>query len=494
MNTQQNQPKILNYKNLSLDKYEYLLPHKTQNGYYQSVCNYRLSKNQVLPFYFETPKLKTTSGIVRIDNKFYMDLELPQSGDGGLFYQFLLKNDENNISICHENAKEWFNQVMPLNIVENYYKTPILLKSNGQLPIIRIRLPSYKGNILTEIFNIRKEKLNNISCIQEGDYIVGIIEFVGLTFMSQNFTPCYELQKIKIFKDNDTRVISSGYLFSDMNDQIDLDNNDMEMDNMLEQPIENILNFDDDIKDIIRTVSDERQNVIPNIKMQNNKISNVKLPEVKTQTPEIKTIEITPKKKSLYDVIKETTFKDFLFDDLLFMNNNKLITNKNKPEVPILNQQIPIKQVTIQQSNIQQAPIQQAPIQQSPIQQSPILDSSNINIAIQNNIKNIDLNLDYELESPTSTSPNRSVSPHIDYEHEQNSIHIDDEVNIEIDDNGNDNISIEECEEGEEGEEGEEELDNEEELESDQDLESDSESDNGIDYNTLNDLEVIMFE
>ena len=446
MNTHQNQPKILNYKNLSLDKYEYLLPHKTQNGYYQSVCNYRLSKNQVLSFYFETPKLKTTSGIVRIDNKFYMDLELPQSGDGGLFYQFLLKNDENNISICHENAKEWFNQVMPLNIVENYYKTPILLKSNGQLPIVRVRLPSYKGNILTEIFNIRKEKLNNISCIQEGDSIVGIIEFVGLTFMTQNFTPCYELQKIKIFKDNDTRVISSGYLFSDMNDQIDLhNNNNMDTDNILEQPIENILNFDDDIKDIIRTVSDERQNVIPNIKIQHMK------------NQDIKTIEITPKKKSLYDVIKETTFKDFLFDDLLFMNNNKLITNKNKPDVNV------------------------------PILQAPILDSSNINIAIQKNIKNIDLNLDYELDSPTSTSPDRSLSPNINDE-ENNSIHIDEEVNVDniYDADYNDNISIED--------EDEEELENVQDIESDQDSESDTSSDNGIDYNTLNDLEVIMFE
>ena len=64
----QKQPKILNYKNLNKTKYEYLQPHKTQGGYYQSICNYRLTKNQLLPFYLETPKLKTTSGIVRIDN------------------------------------------------------------------------------------------------------------------------------------------------------------------------------------------------------------------------------------------------------------------------------------------------------------------------------------------------------------------------------------------------------------------------------------------
>ena len=64
------------------------------------------------------------------------------------------------------------------NIIENYYKTAILLRSNGQLPILRIKIPSYKGNILTEIFNSRKEKINDVSCIQEGDLIVGIIEYL----------------------------------------------------------------------------------------------------------------------------------------------------------------------------------------------------------------------------------------------------------------------------------------------------------------------------
>ena len=62
---------ILNYKNLNNEKYEYLFPHKTPHGHYQCVCNYRLNKNELLPIYIETPKLKTTSGIVKIDNKYY---------------------------------------------------------------------------------------------------------------------------------------------------------------------------------------------------------------------------------------------------------------------------------------------------------------------------------------------------------------------------------------------------------------------------------------
>ncbi|MFZ8932442.1 MAG: pseudouridine synthase, partial [Bacteriovoracaceae bacterium] len=55
-----------------------------------------------------------------------------------------------------------FKQLMPLNVVENYYKSPIIKQTNGQLPIFRVRLPCHKGNILTEIFNVRKEKVYDI--------------------------------------------------------------------------------------------------------------------------------------------------------------------------------------------------------------------------------------------------------------------------------------------------------------------------------------------
>ena len=359
----QKQPKILNYKNLNKEKYEYLQPHKTQNGYYQSICNYRLTQNQVLPFYFETPKLKTTSGIVRIDNQYYIDLELPQSGDGGLFYDFLIKNDENNISICHSNSKEWFNQLMPLNIIENYYKTAILLRSNGQLPILRIKIPSYKGTILTEIFNVRKEKISDITCIQEGDYIVGIIEYTGLKFMKQNFSPCYDLQKIKIFKDNNFRAIPSGYIFSDTNEDINLHTiYDKEKDSLLDHPIENFsnkesINNTNEYKtiDIKKPLPIKLTNIItdtpePNLNNNNNNTSSnspepiikkssmneptINEPTINENTIKSIDIDINKKnnnlnKKSLYDIIKETTLDSLYMDDKLFLNNNKLIKNNN---------------------------------------------------------------------------------------------------------------------------------------------------------------------
>lgn len=446
----QKQPKILNYKNLMLEKYEYLQPHKTSNGTYQTICNYRLSRNELIPFYFETPKLKTTSGIVRIDNNYYIDFELQQSGEGGLFYQYLLKNDEHNITTCYKNSKDWFNQVMPLHIVENYYKTPILLRPNGQLPVFRVRLPSHKGNILTEIFNIRKEKINDFSCIQEGDLIVGILEFTGLNFMTQTFSPYYELQKIKIFKDNDFRVIPSGYIFSDINDKVDINDYKLYKDIILEQPIE--IEKKISIEDISSKVDISRED--------------------------------KPKTKSFFDIIKETTFKNFLSDDELFINNNKTVTDKKNKKLEKKNMvnnnlELNTKELKVEPITFETVkPIET--IETIDLNKNIINSNSNSNIDLKisiQDVKAIDLNIDYELDSP-----NESSSP----TQEENDNNNDD--NLDNNNNDDDNMyknNIDDIK----GIKKDEFSDVIESI-----SEEDLINDEGIDFETLNDLEVIVFD
>jgi len=489
ISNQPKQPKLLNFKNINIEKYEYLLPHKTQYGYYQTICNYRLSKNQVLPFYFETPKLKTTSGIVKIDDKFYIDFELSQSGDLGLFGDFLSKNDDNNISVCHQNSKEWFNQKMPLNIVESYYKSPIIKKPRGQLPVFRVRLPSYKGNILTEIYNIRKEKLYDISCIQEGDYLIGIMEFSGLMFMSQNFTPYYELHKIKLFKDNDVRTLQSGYIFSDMNEKVDIENNNIIItDNIMEDPF-------------IETIPIvQKQPIVQKIPILPQQIINTEKDlQIDENILNIKTVNINskPNTKSLFDIIKETKLKDFIFDDALFKSNNKSF-NKKDQDLNIDH----IKNIDHIENKIKIEPIKIEPIKiENKINES----DTNLNIKIKD-INTIDLDIDYNLESPEIPS-----SPILENEitYNANSDLIDEEQNDENFLNILQNYDTSEFDQEEEDqepetnqdkdqdEEDEEDQDEEDEEDQDEDEYEDGEyqdQDGGINFETLNDLEVIVFD
>lgn len=496
-------PKILNYKNLVYEKYEFGQPFKQPSGIYQAMSSYRLSKNETLPFYFETPKLKTVSGIVKLDSKYYMDLELPQSGDASSFYNYLLRTDEHNITICHQNSKDWFNQYMPLDVVESFYKSPVILRPNGQLPVMRVRLPSYKGNILTEIYNIKKEKVNDILCIAEDDYIVGIIEFTGLAFMSQSFYPVYELQKIKIFKENEHRTLPTGYIFSDFNEKVDLDKItiSVEEERILKEPPHIPQSISNKPMPVISTSTYNPSVPIPITRAPGVPIESTESIDSKSATSSqsiktntlnenieqiLKVKELDPivkisKEPSLFDIVRNNTLKGALLDDDIFMqhsmgiktayqqretNLRKYLENKNKPTNTILS-----SNNTNKSSNVE--------IFDKP--DIPSVNSSN------SNFKEIDSYLETPLVANLQENKIDSSISVLDNIEVEKVLEIDSEpINME---KGTLDIP--------------DKLDNLYDLENQYDLENidvDSDdnsivdSDDGMDYTILDDLEVVVFE
>ena len=213
-----NKSYTLSYNMINHDKYEYYPPHKNDNGSYICTCRYRLNRTEVVPLYFETPRLKTPSGIVKIEHDFYIDFEIPigSSSTPSTFYEFLISNDEYNINQCHQNSKEWFGNHLPLHVIEKYYKSSIINRAGGVNPIWRIRIPSYKGKVISEIYNHQKELLDP-SYVESGDELVCIVDFFGLLFQAKQFIPQYEIQKMKIYKLNRNNIISKGFIFSDDN-------------------------------------------------------------------------------------------------------------------------------------------------------------------------------------------------------------------------------------------------------------------------------------
>lgn len=545
-------PKILNYKNLAYEKYEFGQPFKQPSGIYQSMCNYRLSKNETLPFYFETPKLKTVSGIVKLDSKYYMDLELPQIGDASSFYNYLLRTDEHNITMCHQNSKDWFNQYMPLDVVEGFYKSSVILRPNGQLPVMRVRLPSYKGNILTEIYNIKKEKINDVLCIAEGDYIVGIIEFSGLAFMSQSFYPVFELQKIKIFKENEHRVLPSGYIFSDFNEKVELDKitTSAEEERILKEPptstkskssAESVIPVAQPIT-ITKTdgnfikqeprqkqLSNEPIKPIAPISIANlneniEQILKVKEPATVSLTSAVPIVQNktsiksdSEKGKSLFDIVRNNTLKNALLDDNLFIqhsrgiasayqqreaNLRKYLEQKSKPRISDIN----ISSNIPSNSNIEN----NEKIAKSEIH---INKDCNKNIPLDNKIQEAlkeQVEEDNKMESNTlnklEIEPSESIMDTVQIHQiqqvqkpEQNqdidslliTIPIDD-ANSDITENKNENIDnqmLEDVYNNDINSNNEN-----DDIEFVENGDSDDASDDGIDYKILDDLEVVVFE
>jgi len=210
--------RVLNYKNVKRNKYHYNLAKKTNYNSYISSCVYKLSNSEYIPFLFESPRLKTTSGIYKSDGNFYIDLEIPleSTNNEKTFYDFLTENDEIDIISSYNNCKEWFNNSLPMDIIKNYYKSSIILQGDGKNPILKVRIPSYRGKVMIEIYNQDKELVSN-EFIEVGDDVICLLEKVGLEFLSKQFISEYQVHKIKVFKMNYVPEVKvpSGYLFSD---------------------------------------------------------------------------------------------------------------------------------------------------------------------------------------------------------------------------------------------------------------------------------------
>ena len=226
-------PRILNFRNLDFEKLDYYQPQKTSSNTLISTVYYKFLQNNPIPIYLETPKLKTTSGIFKIDNEFYIDLELSLDGYNSSFYDFLSAIDEKNVVTCHYNSNEWFNQQLPFTTIEDFYKSPIRIKNNGSNPIFRLKIPTYRGKLMLEVFNTNK-KIVNINKICKDDDLIAIIRFSGLKYYSKEFVAEWEICKIKLLKIIEEDILPTGYFFSD--DTIEDTNNTEKLNE--EKPIE----------------------------------------------------------------------------------------------------------------------------------------------------------------------------------------------------------------------------------------------------------------
>ena len=53
-------------------------------------------------------------------------------------------------------------KVIPLEVIENYYQSPVIFKKfNGKCPLLRVRVPSYRGKPLIEVFNYKRKKIDS---------------------------------------------------------------------------------------------------------------------------------------------------------------------------------------------------------------------------------------------------------------------------------------------------------------------------------------------
>ena len=234
--------KLLNYQSINTDKYEFLEPVKANNCYL-STCIYNLDGTNRLPYYFQTPKLYTTTGIYKIRNDYKMDLVIPVDDP---FLAYLINEDDKNIQVTSDNSEEWFDEHFTTQEVSDKYKTSLIFRQGGEDPILRVNISSYRNKPRCEVFDV-KGKECDYSFIQPESYIVGILEKVGINFYKDILTGGYELHKVKVYNHLEQSKLPKGYIFDD--DNVNDDDENLEDDSDDDDDDENLEDDSDDDDD-----------------------------------------------------------------------------------------------------------------------------------------------------------------------------------------------------------------------------------------------------
>jgi hypothetical protein len=242
-NTNQKEtPIVFDYRKFNFSKLEYIEPKKKANVVSSSIY-YRASINKVINLFIRTPLMCTVSGICKKNNNYYIDLELDITNKHCDFYDFMNKFDNNNKQVVFQNSIEWFNEQLPLDVIDDYYIPSVTLVSGGKLPIIRVKIKSKGDIIIPKIFNNYGAEVD-LSYVSPKDEIEAVIILDELKFFKEKFTPEWSLGQLKVFKKKfKSIVIPEQYLLADENDL-----HDQEYEQINENEIQNDSEEEDDIQ------------------------------------------------------------------------------------------------------------------------------------------------------------------------------------------------------------------------------------------------------
>ena len=195
---------ILNYRDIDVNNIIFSNPEKVKGGSYISIPKY--NDNAI---YIQTPKL-VNKGFTKTDQRCTMELELDNTHLN--FYEFITNIDDFNIVNIQKNSLEWFKQAFPLDVVEEFYKSPVKMARSKKAPSLKVKVPLSRGNIDCSIYN-NKNQLINHSQIKENSKVLTVLHFYGLRFLKQQVICEWVPIQIKIY--DEVKELNEKYLIDD---------------------------------------------------------------------------------------------------------------------------------------------------------------------------------------------------------------------------------------------------------------------------------------
>ncbi len=170
---------VIDYNDININELEYLPPKKNNIGYYVFIRN---NNKEII---INTPYLLINKS-KKIDDNYYF-LELIIDSQVKDFFSFITEIEDDSILKIHENCNSWFGNNMNIDILDEYHKPCIKMKSNG-LGILKIKIKdtNYNNKIDDNRVSLRL-KLNGIKFLKQQFCLDWI--FLG-------FNTNYELNKL----------------------------------------------------------------------------------------------------------------------------------------------------------------------------------------------------------------------------------------------------------------------------------------------------------
>ena len=204
---------ILDYTKINPESIVFSEPKKVKGGSYMTEIKYRNNDGDDVPFIIQTPRLFSSEGIVRNDTRAHLELEFDKSH--WPFYEFVTNIDDHNIVIIEKHSEKWFTSKFPIDVVEEFYKTPVKLGRGKNPPKLKIKIPVNRGELVCNIFDNVKNPISHHE-VRKNNKVVCVMQLVGLRFLKQQVICEWVPLQIKVCKEsvnsNAEYIINDSYL------------------------------------------------------------------------------------------------------------------------------------------------------------------------------------------------------------------------------------------------------------------------------------------
>ena len=229
--------KVIDYKKFDINNIIYKDPVKTAGGCLLSKTLYGYNSEEI-PIYIQTPRLKNVGNLEISDSRTYIELELDKQHIN--FYEFINNVDDHNISKTHSRSEDWFQQKLPMDVIDDFYKANIKMRKYNKSPVIKFKIPLYKNKTKKgcDIFGDDLKPID-ISEVKKDVEVICILELQGIKFFKQRFEAEWNVVQLRAYlKPNISRecLINEDFLS---------DNEDTNNDNdIVEEPKEQVKNIE----------------------------------------------------------------------------------------------------------------------------------------------------------------------------------------------------------------------------------------------------------